>query len=210
MRIYDITAVVSSELPFYSENDPFDLRQVLQMDAGDICNITRVKMSVHTGTHADMPLHFVKDGRACHDMPLDHFYGKAKLFRLPMPVERNVTQADLEPLDIAEGDIILLDTGQSSYMHQSQLKKGYTVLTPEAAEFLVSKKIKTIGIDYISIDEHNSPTFPVHKILLGADITILEGLVLDDVPEGEYIISALPLKFKNGDGSPIRAILVTE
>jgi arylformamidase len=95
-------------------------------------------------------------------------------------------------------------------MHQSQLKEGYTVLNPDAAEFLVSKKIKTIGIDYISIDEHNSPTFPVHKILLGAGVTILEGLVLDNVPEGEYVISALPLKFKNGDGSPIRAILVSE
>ena len=208
MKIYDITATVSSELPFYSENDPFDFRQVLQINAGALCNVSRVKMSVHTGTHADMPLHFVKDGKSCEDMPLDHFYGKAKLFRLP--INRDVTRKDLEPLDISEGDIILLDTGQSSYMHKSELKKGYTVLTTEAAEFLVSKKIKTIGIDYISIDEHNSPTFPVHKILLGAGVTILEGLVLDNVPEGEYTISALPLKFKNGDGSPIRAILITE
>ena len=208
MKIYDITATVSSDLPFYSENDPFDFRQVLQINEGALCNVSRVKMSVHTGTHADMPLHFVKDGKSCEDMPLDHFYGKSKLFRLP--INRDVTKEDLEPLDISEGDIILLDTGQSSYMHKSELKKGYTVLTTEAAEFLVSKKIKTIGIDYISIDEHNSPTFPVHKILLGAGVTILEGLVLDNVPEGEYTISALPLKFKNGDGSPIRAILISE
>jgi arylformamidase len=88
------------------------------------------------------------------------------------------------------------------------LNKNYTALSPCAANFLAEKKIRTVGLDYISADTYNAEGFPVHKILLGNDIAILEGLVLENVPEGEYIISALPLKFKGGEGSPVRAILV--
>lgn len=204
MKIYDITAEVSKNLPFYSENDPFDFKKVLQIKNGDNCNLSRVKMSLHTGTHADMPLHFIEGGMTCSNIPLDRFFGKAKLFRLP---QRSITKNDLLPLEIKENDIILLDTGQSVYMSESTLKKDYTTLLPEAAEFLVEKKIKTVGLDYISADIYNSHNFHVHKTLLGNGIAILEGLVLHNVPQGEYLLSALPLKFKDGDGSPIRAIL---
>ncbi|MCL2372827.1 MAG: cyclase family protein [Defluviitaleaceae bacterium] len=208
MQIYDITAEVSQNLPFYSESDPFDMKRVLSMEAGDFCNLTRVTMSLHTGTHADMPLHFVGGGAGCQDVPLENFFGKAKLFRLDISPARDVTHADLAPLDIQAGDIILLDTGQSIHMQESNLKKDYKTLTTCAAEYLTQKKIRTIGIDYLSVDSYNSPDFPVHKILLSSGITVLEGLVLQGVPAGEYTISALPLKFKDGDGSPVRAVLV--
>lgn len=208
MKIHDITAEVSTALPFYSENDPFSMKQVLKLENGDICNLSRVTMSMHIGTHADMPLHFIEGGKACHEIPLDHFYGAAKLFRIILESTRNIKKSDLIPLDIRAGDIILLDMGQSVYMGESTLKKDYAVIEPDAAEFLVQKKIKTLGVDYVSVDAYNSPNFPVHKILLDGGVTILEGLVLDGVPEGEYILSALPLKFKGGDGSPVRAVLV--
>ncbi|MCL1842833.1 MAG: cyclase family protein [Defluviitaleaceae bacterium] len=207
MKIYDITAEISSALPFYSENDPFKFDRVLRLENGDACNLSRVTMSVHTGTHADMPLHFIENGAACDEISLEHFYGKAKLFRLHHKEPRNISKNDLLPLDIQAGDIILLDTGQSCNMSKP-LKKDYTALSPCAAKFLTEKKIKTVGLDYISADTYNAEGFPVHHILLGNGIAILEGLVLQNVPEGEYEISALPLKFKGGEGSPVRAILV--
>jgi len=208
MKIYDISAEISPSLPFYSDNDPFNFKKVLRLENGDSCNLSRVTMSTHTGTHADMPLHFIKDGAACHDIPLDYFFGMAKLFRLPFASPRNVTKDDLLHLDIQAGDIILLDVGQSKYMRQSTLKKDYAVLQPEAAEFLAAKKIKTLGLDYISADAYHGDDYPIHKILLGSGVAILEGLVLDGVPQGEYLLSALPLKFKDGEGSPVRAVLV--
>jgi len=207
MKIYDITAEISSALPFYSENDPFKFDWILRLENGDTCNLSRVTMSAHTGTHADMLLHFIENGAACDTIPLKHFYGKAKLFRLHHKQPQNISREDLLPLDIQSGDIILLDTGQSCNMNKP-LKKDYTALSSCAAEFLAEKKIKTVGLDYISADTYNSPGFPVHNILLGNGIAILEGLVLENVPEGEYEISALPLKFKGGEGSPVRAILV--
>ena len=206
MKIYDITATLCDTRPFYNDNDKIVITRPMQIANGDICNVSRITITGHMGTHADMPLHFVDGGTACHDTDITHFFGAAKVFHLPLG--RDITREDLLPMDIAAGDIILLGTGQSKYMHQGPMKKDFTVITPDAAAFLSERKIKTLGIDYLSVDAYSSPDFPVHKILLGSGIAILEGLVLDDVPAGEYEISALPLKLKGGDGSPVRAILV--
>ena len=207
MKIYDITAEISEHLPAYANGiERPAITTLAQLDKGDTCNLTRISVSAHTGTHADMPLHFISGGAACDEIPLEHFYGPAKVMRIA--VESHVRKADLEPLDIRAGDIILLDTGQSAYMRCGKFKHDFLAFTLEAAEYLVEKKIKTIGIDYLSIDPYDSADYAVHKALLGNGIAILEGLVLENVPEGMYTLSALPLKIPNGDGSPVRAVLV--
>jgi len=206
MKIYDITAEISQNLPPYGNGFRPQITHPAQMSKGDSYNISKLSFSSHTGTHADMPLHFIADGTDCTTTPLDHFYGPAKVMHVP--VKNHIRKADLVGLDIQAGDIILLNTGQSKYMGDGTFKEDFIALIPEAAEYLVEKKIKTLGIDYLSIDPYGSDDFAVHKILLGNNIAVLEGLVLDGVPEGEYILSALPLKYPNGDGSPVRAILV--
>ena len=205
MKIYDITAEISQHLPVFGDERPA-INVLAQIDKGAAYNLTWLSMSAHTGTHADMPWHFVSGGSTCDKIPLEHFYGLAKVMRIA--VKSHVCKADLVPLDIQAGDIILLDTGQSSLMRQGKLSHDFIALTLEAAGYLVEKKIKTIGIDYLSIDPYDATDFAVHKALLGNGIAILEGLVLENVPEGTYTLSALPLKIPNGDGSPVRAILV--
>ena len=205
MKIYDITAEISKDLPVFGKERPA-ITTLAQIDNGDPYNLTWISVSAHTGTHADMPLHFISGGAACNEISLSHFYGPAKVMRIK--AKNHICKADLEPFDIQEGDIILLDTGQSHYLKLPTLKQDFLALTPKAAEYLVQKKIKTIGIDFLSIDPYDATTFPAHKTLLGSGIAILEGLVLTDVPEGQYILSALPLKIPKGDGSPVRAILV--
>ena len=207
MKIYDITAAISNNLPVYGDERPI-ITTLAQIANGDAYNLTWLSVSAHTGTHADMPLHFIADGAACDDIALAHFYGPAKVMRIA--ATSHIRKADLEPLDIQAGDIILLDTGQSAYMRQGTLRHDFVALTPEAAEYLAQKKIKTIGIDYLSIDPYDAADFLAHKILLGSGIAILEGLVLEDVPEGIYTLSALPLKIPNGEGSPVRAVLVSK
>ena len=193
MKIYDISVDISSEMKVYSEDEKVEITDICRLDKGDSCNNSRVNMTMHTGTHADMPLHFIKDGMSCDKISLDHFFGKAKLFHLSVK-DRAVSKSDLTKLNICKDDIILLNTNQN-------------ILQPEAADYLSEKEIKALGVDILSVDEFNSPDFPVHKILLGNDIPILEGLVLDNVPNGIYELHALPLKFKNGNGSPVRAVL---
>ena len=208
MKIYDITAAISNNLPSYGDGERHEITHPAQMANGDSYNLSRISVSAHAGTHADTPLHFIDGGASCADVDLAHFYGPAKVMRLA--VNSHVCKADLVNLDIQAGDIILLCTGQSKYMSQGKFKQDFIALTPDAAEYLVEKKIKTIGMDYLSIDPYKAPGFPAHKILLGSGVAVLEGLVLEGVPEGTYTLSALPLKIPNGEGSPVRAILVAE
>jgi len=205
MKIYDITAEISKNLPIYGNGQRPNITFPAQTAKGDTYNISQIDLSSHTGTHADMPLHFVDGATNCVTTPLEHFFGPAKVFRIH--AGSHIRKADLEHLDIQEGDIILLNTGQSQYMSCGTFKEDYIALTTEAAQYLADKKIKTLGIDYLSIDPYGATDFAVHKILLGSGIAALEGLVLTDVPEGEYVLSALPLKIPNGDGSPVRAVL---
>jgi len=205
MKIYDITATISDNLPVYSGDRP-SIVKLLRLENGDICNFSELVGTTHTGTHADMPTHFTKDGSNCENVSLDHFYGKAKLIR--MSSASHITKTDLLPHDIEEGIILLIDTGYSKYMRQAALVTDFIALTPDAAQYLMEKKVKTVGIDYLSVDPYDSTDYPVHTALLGNGIPIIEGLVLEGVPEGEYILSALPLKIHDGDGSPVRAVLV--
>jgi len=205
MKIYDITAEISDNLPIYGNERP-TITKVAHLENGDKYNFTNFSMTTHTGTHADMPSHFIKNGTTCETVALDRFYGPAKLIRLA--TTNHITKADLLPFNIEAGMILLIDTGQSAYMGQGTLKQDFLALTQEAAQYLVEKHIKTLGIDYLSVDPYNETEFPAHMELLGNDVTILEGLVLANVPEGEYTLSALPLKIAGGDGSPVRAILV--
>ena len=207
MKIYDITASICDDLPSY-DNKKTTIDDLLQIKNGDDCNFSVMKISSHTGTHADVPKHFIDNGLCNATTSLEHFFSRAKVIRLS--VNSHVRKEDLEPHDIQEGDSILLDTGQSKFMRQGKFKEDYIALAPCAAEYLVKIKIKTVGIDYLSVDPYNAPGFPAHKILLGNGIAILEGLVLDAVPEGEYTLSALPLKIPGGNGSPVRAVLVED
>ena len=205
MKIYDITATIGGNLPFYGNEGP-TATKTAELKNGDKYNLTSLKFTTHTGTHADMPSHFILNGATCDTIALDHFYGMATLIRIAP--KNHITKEDLLPLDIPEGGILLLDTGQSKLMSQGALQTNFISMRPCAAEYLLEKRIKTIGIDCLSVDPYGDMDFPVHMALLGSGVVILEGLVLEDVPEGEYILSALPLKLEDGDGSPVRAILV--
>jgi len=205
MTIYDITATIGDNLPVFGNERPTS-DKVFRLANGAPYNFTKLHGSTHTGTHADMPSHFIQDGTTCDTISLDHFYGRSKVLRIA--TTNHITEKDLARHDIDAGDIVLLSVGQSKHMQCATLKQDFIALTPCAAEFLILKRVKTVGIDYLSVDPYKSTDFPVHKALLGNGITILEGLVLDHVPEGEYTLSALPLKVHDGDGSPVRAVLV--
>ena len=207
MKIYDITASISENLPVYA-GERHSVTDVMKLSDGDVCNFSAIKFSSHTGTHADVPYHFIQEGKNLDEVSLEHFYGKAKLFRIK--IKGNIQVSDISHLEIKESEIVLFDTGQSDYMENPVFKEDYFAFSPEAAEYLASKNVKTVGIDYLSIDPYSAEGFPAHKILLGKGICLLEGLVLKGVPEGEYMLSALPLKFEGGNGSPVRAVLVRE
>ncbi len=160
-----------------------------------------VNMGTHTGTHIDAPAHMLESSRTLDTFPIETFTGHCRY----VAVENNVFDLELvKNADIQEGDIVVFNTGMSKLAHEPAYFNDYPAMSTEIAEYLVSLKIKMVGVDACSID--NLPDFPIHKILLGTNVLIIENLTnTDKLAAAEAKIYALPLKF-DLDGAPARVI----
>lgn len=202
---YDVTLELGPGVPVYPGDPGPCISDVASISKGDACNVSLLSFGSHTGTHIDAPKHFYDDSCGIDRMPLDCFLGKARVVELSgRPA---ITAADLSPLMIEKGDILLLKTDNSGIIHDAVFHTDFTYLTEDAAELLVNAGIRTLGFDYLSVDRFGSGDLSVHYALLDAGIAIIEVLDLSDVPPGSYEISALPLKIRDGNGSPARVIL---
>ena len=134
------------------------------------------------------------------------------IFSLLMPttfphVTTHLTADDLRPLVSSGIERLLLQTPNAALWEHTSFQTHYIALTESAAHLLVEMGVRLVGIDYLSVDAFARHDFPVHRILLGAGVLILEGLDLRAVPPGDYELLALPLLVQHGDGAPVRAIL---
>ena len=186
MKIYDISQELFSSNVYPGDKKPTYIR-VSDMNQGAVCNVTEISMNAHNGTHMDAPRHFIKDGKTIDMLSLYDIIGKCAV----------VT---------AEGDI----TAEQIRKHSSYsriLFRGKCQLTEEAAEILSECGIMLVGVESQSIATIEAPA-AIHRIVLGQGVVALEGLVLTDVPDGEYFLFAAPIKLGGSDGSPCRAILI--
>ncbi len=193
--IYDISQEVFSCTVFPGDPSPVGKR-MQSLEAGDVCNLTELTMCAHNGTHVDAPYHFIDDGKTIDEMPLDAFVGDCYVVHHT----GDVTGEDAENiLEKASG----CDAGKRI------LIGGRATVTAEAAKVFAQAKIKLIGNESQTVGPENAPK-EVHMILLGEEIVLLEGIVLKDVPEGKYLLSAAPLNLGGCDGAPCRAILIEQ
>jgi arylformamidase len=206
MHIYDITAPLSSALPVYPGDPEVTITPVAQLQWGDVANVSRLVMSSHTGTHLDAPRHFFEAGTAIDGLDLRLLMGPARVCAFPH-VSTHLTADDLRPLGLANIQRLLLQTPNAALWEKTGFQTDYIALTESAAHLLVEMGVRLVGIDYLSVDAFECQDFPVHRILLGAGVLILEGLDLRAVPPGDYELLALPLLLEHGDGAPARAIL---
>ena len=192
MKIYDISQEVFSCAVY--PGDPKPEKQVLSSTvAGDLYNLTAFSMCAHNGTHVDAPFHFLRDGKTVDRMELDVFVGDCYVARH----EGNVTGADAAAiLERAAGAARILIGGN-------------VTVTAEAAEVFAASGICLLGNEGQSVGPENAP-MQVHLILLGKGIALLEGIVLNHVPQGRYFLSAAPLNLAGSDGAPCRAYLLGE
>ena len=167
--------------------------------------MTALEWTTHFLTHVDPPSHFIKNGASLDDLPLDRFFGRCRVVEI---ADDCVSRSDIEKSGATEGMTLLLKTKNSSFSTESPFRPDYAYVLSEAAEAAVKLGLNMVGIDYVSIDAYGDEKYPAHHILLGGNVLILEGLDLSAVAAGEYHYSALPLKIKNGDGSPVRAVLI--
>jgi arylformamidase len=206
MHIYDITVPLSSALPVYPGDPEVTITPLAQLQWGDAANVSRLVLSSHTGTHLDAPRHFFAEGLAIDSLDLHVLMGPARVCTFPQ-VTTHLTADDLRPLGLAGTKRLLLQTPNAALWQKTGFQTNYVALTESAAYLLVEMGVQLVGIDYLSVDAFERQDFPVHRILLGAGVLVLEGLDLRAVPPGDYELLALPLLLQDGDGAPVRAIL---
>lgn len=206
-EIIDISLPLSSSLPVWPGTQTFKLEATKRMSDGDHCNESVYSANIHTGTHIDLPWHFVEDGSKTDALLLGRMMGPALVVWLPDI--KKVTQEELESIQIPKGTERLLFRTDNSILWEKgdyEFKKDFVALTTEAAAWIVNAGIKLVGIDYLSIQLFGDSD-QTHKILLQADVVIVEGLNLSEVSQGTYELICLPLAISAAEGAPARAIL---
>ncbi len=210
MKIYDISLTISPELPTWPGDPGIKLERVSKMEDGADANVTHMSLGVHTGTHVDAPFHFMGgDTDTVESLALDILNGPTTVVFLP-DVDVDITVDDLQAADIPNGTTrLLLKTSNSNWWAagNNTFQEDFLALDEQAAEWLVEHGVKLVGVDYLSVAPFRA-SVPTHRILLGAGIIAVEGLDLSAIEPGEYTLYCLPLKIKDSDGAPARAILV--
>ena len=192
MKIYDISQEVFSCAVYPGDPKP-EKQTVYSTGAGDLYNLSFFAMCAHNGTHVDAPFHFLHDGKTVDQIDLSHFVGDCFVARH----EGDVTAADAENiLKKADGTERILIAGNAT-------------VTIEAAEVFAAGGIKLLGNEGQTVGPENAP-MQVHLILLRREIALLEGIVLQGIPEGQYFLSAAPLNLGGADGAPCRTYLIQE
>jgi arylformamidase len=208
-EIIDLTHTLESGMPVYPGT-----RHVKLITAGTFVqegyHEIRMDISTHTGTHIDCGYHLLVDGLNTITTPVNHFYGKGMVADCRnISAGGSITKEFLQQMetDIGNSDFLLIHTGWSQYWGSEEYFTKFPVLHRDAATYLSSFNLKGIGSDTISFDPVDSMELPVHHILLSKGLILVENLVnLESLLNHDFVFSCFPLKIKNGDGSPVRAV----
>lgn len=208
MHIYDISLMISPNMPTWPGDPTLILERVEKMEDGSHCNLSRLNLSVHTGTHVDAPYHFIANGNTVENLSLRHLTGRVYVVNLPdvkIITAETLEKAELPPRTRR----ILFKTRNSEIWarHELTFHTDFVAISPDGADYLVKRGIKLVGVDYLSVAPFGEST-STHRILLSAGVIVVEGLDLSQVPPGRYTIYCLPLKLFGSDGAPARAILI--
>jgi arylformamidase len=195
-------------MPIWPGEPGIEMVPVKEIEKGARSNVSRLTMSTHTGTHVDAPRHFFADGATVEQLSLRELTGRVYILYLPkidVITKEILKQAVIPPRTRR----ILFKTRNSDYWvnKKSDFQTNYVAISSDAAQYLVDRNIKLVGVDYLSVAPYDD-TITTHQILLTANVIIVEGLNLSKVPPGRYTLYCLPLKLAGADGAPARVILI--
>jgi arylformamidase len=204
--LYDISEPISPATAVWPGDTAFSAHWVMRIDGGCSCNVSTIRMSVHCGTHTDAPLHFLAGSAAIDQVALERYLGPCRVVDV---VPQG--QPPLVPAGAFAGlggvSRVLFRTRREH--DATRFDERFCALGQEAARAAVRHGCALVGIDTPSMDTFASKTMDAHKELLAGGVAILENLDLSRVPAGDYELIALPLRIRDGDASPVRAVLRT-
>jgi arylformamidase len=193
-------------MPHWPDNPPIVVQRSMDIGRGDDCNLSHLAMGVHSGTHIDGPMHFIHQEAGVDEMPLAATMGAARVIEITHP--RQITAEELRGHSLQAGERVLFRTSNSPRCWQTdKFVEDFVYISEQAAVHLAETRVRTVGVDYLSVGGYRSDGATVHRILLTAGIWIIEGLNLSAVRAGPYEMICLPVKLHNSDGAPARAIL---
>ncbi len=195
-------------MPIYPGDPGFRRDEVRSMAKGDDLTLSRLDLGSHTGTHVDAPSHFIPGGPTLDQTPLENLVGPARVLDLRR-VKGAISVGDLEAHGPRRGDRLLLRTSNSELWARETFQPEFVHLSTDAARLLAERGVRTVGVDYLSVEGFGVKGAPVHHALLGAGMGIIEGLNLLEVPPGnDYRLFCLPLRVMGTEGAPARAVLL--
>jgi arylformamidase len=206
MKIHDISIPLEPGVAVWPGDAVYEHQWTFQRSDGASVNVSQVRLSVHTGTHTDAPLHFLDGGMAVDALPLEPYLGPARV--IDMRGRPRIGRADLGGIDLAGTPRVLFRT--DAWLDTTRFPDAIPVMEADVPEFLAGRGVILVGVDVPSVDELTSQDLPVHHALAAHGICILESLVLAHIPAGVYRLIALPLRLRGADGAPVRALLLEE
>jgi arylformamidase len=211
-RVVDLTHVLRNGMPVYP-GDPLPLFEHYSTLEKDGVNLTSLTMGSHTGTHLDAPKHFIANGIGIDRIHPSELIGEAYVADLSSkPIGSGIAAEDLrrfEPM-IRPHDIVACFTGCSERWEDEALWTNYTYLAGDAAEYLISRRVRAVGIDFLSVEKYGAAEPIAHKALLGNGIFIIESLSdeLRQLVGQRVLLVCMPIKLEDGDGAPARVVAV--
>ena len=199
----DITQTLSTRIATWPGDTLFEYELTATKDEGGAANVGTIRASLHTGTHADAPFHYVSEGKTLDMLDVNMYIGRAKVVSVVGASE--IGREELEGFDLTGVERLLLKTMNTA--SPEKFPDRINTLKEDIGPFLKEKGIFLIGTDQPSVDGIESKDLLAHHSLFNNDVYIIENLLLENVEPGDYDFIALPLKIEGGDGSPIRAVL---
>ncbi|MEP7117881.1 MAG: arylformamidase [Acidobacteriota bacterium] len=203
VKLWDITPLLSADTPAFPGDTSFSQRWTARIGPGCPVNLSAITLSPHLGAHADAPLHYDANAPPIAELALAPFLGPCRVIHA---IDRGplITPEHLAPAATDLPPRVLVRTTTTA---PTVWSATFTAFAPETIAWLAGLGVRLVGIDAQSVDPADSKTLDSHHQLLAHDLRVLENLVLDDVPEGDYELIALPLRIAGCDASPVRAVL---
>jgi len=203
MKFHDISRPIHTGMPRWPGDTPAEFKLVATISAGSAVNVGRLQLSVHTGTHADAPYHYNQAGARMDQVPVETYVGPARV--VDVRGHATITIALLSAFDFSTTPRVLFKS--DTWTDPDYFPDSWPLLAANVPAWLGARGVKLVGLDVPSVDHLTSKNLPIHHALDAAGLVILENLDLRTVAPGVYELIALPLKIKDGDGSPVRAVL---
>ncbi|MDB9787131.1 cyclase family protein [Bacteriovoracaceae bacterium] len=208
MNYIDITPTISKKTAVFPGDVPFSRKVSLNHEPGTPICLSSITTTLHLGAHTDAPSHYDPSGEPIHSRSLQPYMGKCQVVDLSKLSLKNtrISFSHWNNRSVTSPRILFKT---HTFPDHNSWNDDFASFDPKLIEYFASKKVELIGIDTPSIDPPGDKILPAHKMVYAHNLSVLEGIILGNVDEGEYKLIALPLPIQDADASPVRAILIT-